>query len=50
MITQMQQGRGEDCKDREEQAAEEEKRMDCVKKVGRDYFKVVHIIWNMFGL
>ncbi len=50
MITQMQQGRGEDCKDSEEQAGEEEEGMDYVKKVGRDYFEVVHTIWNMFGL
>lgn len=36
MITEMQQGRGEDCKDREEQAGEEEEGMDYVKKAGRD--------------
>lgn len=50
MITQMQQGRREDCKDSEEKAGEEEEGMDYVKKVGRDYFEVVHAIWNMFGL
>lgn len=44
MITQMQQGRGEDCKDGEEQAGEEEEGMDYVKKVGRDYCEVVHTI------
>lgn len=50
MITQMQQGRGEDCKDSEEKAGEEEEGMDYVKKVDRDYFEEFHAIWSMFGL